>query len=64
MALYAKYKSEGESFVPSIENILRAGGSEDPKKVLESVGIDMSSAEFWQGSFELLANWQKELEAL
>ncbi len=64
MALYAKYKSEGESFVSSIENILRAGGSEDPKKVLESVGIDMSSAEFWQGSFELLANWQKELEAL
>ena len=64
MALYAKYKSEGQSFVPKIEEILAAGGSEDPKVILQKVGIDMSSAEFWQGSFELIKDWQKELETL
>ena len=64
MALYAKYKSEGESFVPKIEEILAAGGSEDPRVILQRVGIDMSSAEFWQGSFELIKHWQDELETL
>jgi oligoendopeptidase F len=64
MALYAKYKQEGESFVPKIEKILAAGGSEHPSKVLGEVGIDMSSADFWQGSFELIKAWQRELEAL
>jgi oligoendopeptidase F len=64
MALYAKYKQEGESFVPKIEEILAAGGSEDPKLILEKVGIDMSSADFWQGSFELIKAWQSELEKL
>jgi oligoendopeptidase F len=64
MALYAKYKQEGESFVPKIEAILAAGGSQDPKEVLANVGIDMSSADFWQGSFELIRAWQKELETL
>ncbi len=64
MALYAKYKQEGESFVPKIEAILSAGGSEDPKLILEKVGIDMSSSDFWQGSFELINAWQRELEQL
>jgi len=64
MALYAKYKQEGERFVPKIEEILSAGGSEDPKLILEKVGIDMSSADFWQGSFELIKAWQSELEKL
>lgn len=64
MALYARYKQEGQSFVPSIEAILTAGGSQDPKVVLEQVGIDMASADFWQGSFELIGNWQNELEGL
>ena len=64
MALYAKYKQEGESFVPKIEKILASGGSEHPSKVLEEVGIDMSSPEFWQGSFELIKAWQNELEKL
>jgi oligoendopeptidase F len=64
MALYAKYKQEGESFVPKIEAILSAGGSEDPKLILQNVGIDMSSPEFWQGSFELIKAWQRELEQL
>lgn len=64
MALYARYKQEGESFVPAIESILKAGGSQDPKLVLQEVGIDMGSSDFWQGSFELINKWQNELESL
>ena len=40
MALYKRYKDEGESFVPKVEAILTAGGSEDPAKILGSVGIE------------------------
>ena len=64
MALFARYKKEGAKMVASIESILEAGGSEDPKEVLDRVGIDMSAREFWQGSFELIADWQSQLEAL
>jgi oligoendopeptidase F len=62
LALYARYKAEGQSFVPKIEAILAAGGSKDPQEVLNSVGIDMADANFWQGSFEIIKAWQQELE--
>jgi oligoendopeptidase F len=64
MALYARYKSEGESFVGKIEKILEAGGSKDPAEILGEVGIDMEDTNFWQGSFELIENWMKQLESL
>ncbi len=64
MALYKRYKDEGETFVPKIEAILTAGGSQDPAKVLSSVGIDMASADFWQGSFEILESWMEQLKQL
>lgn len=64
MALYKRYKDEGESFVGKIEQILAAGGSEDPADILGSVGIDMEDPEFWQGSFTIVEEWLKQLEAL
>lgn len=64
LALYARYKAEGKKFVPKIEQLLAAGGSKDPDKLLKSVGVDMSDAAFWQGSFEIIKSWQKQLEGL
>lgn len=62
LALYARYKKEGQSFVPKIEKILAAGGSEDPDKVLKEVGMDMADPDFWQGSFDIIKGWVKELK--
>ena len=64
MALYARYKKEGQKFIPAIEQILAAGGSEDPAKVLAAVGIDMEDPAFWQGSFAIIEGWMDQLEAL
>lgn len=64
MALYKRYKDEGDSFVGKIEQILAAGGSQDPAEVLGSVGIDMEDPEFWQGSFAIVEDWLKQLEEL
>lgn len=62
LALFARYKKEGSSFVPKVEKVLAYGGSENPDKVLKEIGVDMSSRKFWQGSFEIVKEWQKRLE--
>lgn len=62
LSLYARYKQEGASFAPKVEAILAAGGSRDPKLVLEEVGIDYESEDFWRGGFEVIRGWMSDLE--
>ncbi|MDP2808356.1 MAG: M3 family oligoendopeptidase [bacterium] len=64
MSLYARYKKEGRSFVPKIEKILSYGGSQSPELILKQVGIDMCSASFWQGSYDVVRGWLEELKRL
>jgi oligoendopeptidase F len=63
-ALYKQYKSEGSGYIKKIINILKSGGSKNPIEVLEEVGIDVNNKLFWQKSFELINEWQTELENL
>ncbi len=62
LSLFGRYKKEGKSFIPEIERILEAGGSEEPDKVLKRVGVDMRSEEFWRQGFEVIKGWQEKLE--
>jgi oligoendopeptidase F len=64
LSLYQQFKAEGESFKPRYLRILAAGGSEAPEKVLAQAGIDIHSADFWQGGFDVIARWLAQLEAL
>ena len=63
-SLYKQFRNEGESFKPRYLKILSAGGSEAPAKILEEAGIDIRSAKFWQGGFDVLDNLVGELEKL
>jgi oligoendopeptidase F len=63
-SLYQQYKAEGESFKPKYLKILSAGGSEAPEKILSDAGIDIRSAKFWQGGFDVLSRMVDELEKL
>ena len=63
-SLYQQYKAEGESFKPKYLKILSAGGSEAPEKILSDAGIDIRSAQFWQGGFDVLSRMVDELEKL
>lgn len=63
-SLYQQYKAEGESFKPKYLKILSAGGSEAPEKILSEAGIDIRSAKFWQGGFDVLGKMVDELEKL
>jgi len=62
LALFAKYKKEGEAFIPKIEKVLAAGGSRAPEEVLREIGVDMCSRQFWEGSFDIVREWQDRLE--
>jgi oligoendopeptidase F len=64
LALYSQFRAEGESFVPRYLKILAHGGSQSPAHILSEAGIDMASADFWQGGFDVLSEMIGELEAL
>lgn len=64
LGLYKKYKENKKVWLPRIENILRAGGSQNPQKLLAENGIDIESKNFWNDSFEIIREWQRELERL
>jgi oligoendopeptidase F len=64
LSLYQQFKAEGESFKPKYLKILSAGGSEAPAKVLAEAGVDIRSAKFWQGGFDVLEKLVSKLEKL
>ena len=64
LALYQMYRTEGQAFEQKYLKILAYGGSEEPAKILASVGIDMASPAFWQGGFDFISSLVDDLEAL
>jgi oligoendopeptidase F len=64
LSLYQQFKLEGEAFKPRYLKILAAGGSKAPERVLTEAGIDMRSAAFWQGGFDVIKRIVEQLEAI
>ena len=64
LSLYRQFKAEGESFKPRYLQILSAGGSESPEAILTRAGIDMHSAAFWQGGFDVVQGLVDQLEKM
>ncbi|MBV6395331.1 MAG: Oligoendopeptidase F, plasmid [Anaerolineales bacterium] len=64
LSLYKQFKAEGESFKPKYKKILSAGGSDAPARILADAGIDIRSAKFWQGGFDVIREQVEELERL
>lgn len=64
LSLYQQYKAEGESFKPRYLKILAAGGSAAPAEILAEAGVDIHSAAFWQGGFDVLSGMVDDLEKI
>lgn len=64
LSLYRQFKQEGESFKPRFKQILAAGGSMAPAKLLAEAGIDIRQAAFWQGGFDVIDGLVGQLEQL
>lgn len=62
LALYRRYKQQGEAFVPKYLDLLAAGGSKSPEAILTNVGVDMRSETFWQSGFDMIRDMVQELE--
>ena len=64
LALFARYRQEGESFAPRYLDVLRAGGSNWPEKTLAPLGVDLTDPHFWQeglGEIEKMVAQAEEL---
>lgn len=64
LSLFQRYKKEGKDFVPSYIDILAAGGSKKPERLLSEHGFDISSQKFWQEGFNYVESQVKALSAL
>jgi oligoendopeptidase F len=51
LALYARWRAEGEDFVPGYMEFLAAGGSASPTELLGELGVDLASSEVWSSAF-------------
>ena len=64
LALYKLYQEESASFVPKYIDLLAAGDSDYPDRLLAGVGVDINDAEFWQKGVDVIEEWVTEAEAL
>ncbi len=64
LSLYRQFKQEGESFKPRLKQILAAGGSQSPERILRNAGVDIRQAAFWQGGFDVIAELVNQLEQI
>ena len=64
LALYRRYKEEGEPFKERYINLLATGGSKAPMEMLAEAGVDVSRPEFWQGGFDIISGWVDQLEGM
>jgi oligoendopeptidase F len=64
LALYARYKKGGESFIPKHLAVLSAGGSEYPVKLLAPMEINLEDPNFWQEGMGIIKNMIEEAERL
>ena len=64
LSLFQRYKKEGQDFVPAYIDILAAGGSKKPEKLLQEHGLDIRSTKFWQEGFDYVNEQVKALSSL
>ena len=62
LSIYKRYADEGESFVPSYLELLRAGGSRSPEELGAMVDIDLADPGFWDSGLDLVEAQLEEAE--
>ena len=62
LALYEMYKVKGEPFAVKIIELLSKGGSESPVSMTKSLGIDITSEQFWQKGFTVIEEMIEKME--
>jgi oligoendopeptidase F len=64
LALYQKYRQDGERFVTKYLELLSSGGSDAPHVLLAKLGVDVTDPNFWELGLCLLGEMVAEAERL
>lgn len=64
LALYRRFREQGDEFKPGYLRLLAHGGSARPVMILEEAGVDIHDADFWRGGFDVIKDMVDELEAI
>ncbi len=64
LALYARFREEGEDFVPRYLDFLAAGGSAAPADLLRPLGVDLDDPAVWAPGFREMERMVGRAEAL
>lgn len=64
LALFNLYQKRGAEFVPQYLEVLKAGGSDYPEKILAKAGVDLSDPAFWSEGIAALRALVEQEEQL
>ena len=64
LALYQLYQEQGSPFAPKYLDVLAAGNSDYPDKILAKVGVDLNDPHFWQKGLDAIGILLDQQEAL
>jgi oligoendopeptidase F len=63
LSVYERYQQAGQELVPRYLEMLAAGGSREPERLGEIVGIDLADPGFWDAGLDLVEGRLEEAEA-
>ncbi|MFQ5989592.1 MAG: M3 family oligoendopeptidase, partial [Candidatus Methylomirabilales bacterium] len=63
LALYRMYKEQGSTFIPKYLELLEAGGSDAPERLLKPLGVDFRDRNFWQKGFDEIKSLVERVKA-
>ena len=64
LALFQKYREEGDAFKPGYRTLLESGGALPPADTARLAGIDITDSGFWQKGYDVLAGLIEELKLI
>lgn len=64
LALYQLYRERGADFVPDYIEVLAAGDSDYPEKILARVGVDLTDPNFWTQGLDIIRGMVEQEEQL
>lgn len=64
MSLYNIYKNEGAPFAPKYVDVLAAGNSDYPDRIMAPLGVDLNDPNFWNGGLSILGELVTQEEEL
>jgi len=64
LALYEMYRRDGAAFVPKYLDLLAAGGSDTPERLLQRIGVEITDPNFWNLGLQPFERMVEEAERL